>query len=337
MRRALSTTVARVPADLNYMRRALSTTAARVPANLTYMCRPPPGLHNGRQTTAQHWAKIGSAYAQEAWMEGDVSSLRHIESHHTMDVTDARHLPTPLTLAENGFELRTSPSRVRDFYDDDEVRRVYYDEAAELVRTASGARECYTFMHMRRDSSLANKEVAQAAGGGGDATAGATANAAASPAHGAIQIVHSDYTETNAASKLAELEELQVVPAGRAAGRRFAIVNVWRSIDAVQPITSLPLAMLDAATVQPEECFRYALVNAEAEPPLAGYANSVGHSDAHRWYYYDKMVADEALLLYTYDGNTSPPRFVFHTAVDTGGGEDRPPRRSIEVRCLAIF
>ena len=49
----------------------------------------------------------------------------------------------------------------------------------------------------------------------------------------------------------------------------------------------------------------------------------------------DRMVADEALLLYTYDGTASPPRFVFHTAVDTG--RDGPPRRSIEVRCLAIF
>ena len=133
----------------------------------------------------------------------------------------------------------------------------------------------------------------------------------------------------------AELEERGVVPAGCATGRRFAIVNVWRSIDCERPITTLPLAMLDAATVRPEQCFRYALVNAESDPPLAGYANSVGHDAEHRWYYFDRMRSDEALLLYTFDGTASPPRFVFHSAVDTGGGG--PPRKSIEVRCLAVF
>ena len=320
-----------------HLARAVSSSseALRVPARLTYMSRPPPGFHNGRQITAQHWAKIGSAYAQEPWPHSDLSTLRHIESHHTMIVTDARNFSAPPALAKNGFELQTSPSCVSNFYDDEAIRRVYYDEAAELVRTATGARHAFTFMHMRRDSSFANKEVAQAAADGGDGTAGATANAAASPSHGAIQIVHSDYTETNAASKLAELEERGVVPPGCATGRRFAVVNVWRSIDGAHPVMSLPLAMLDAATVRLEDCFRYALVNAEHEPPLAGFTNNVGHSMAHRWYYYDRMVADEALLLYTYDGTASPPRFVFHTAVDTG--RDGPPRRSIEVRCLAIF
>ena len=47
------------------------------------------------------------------------------------------------------------------------------------------------------------------------------------------------------------------------------------------------------------------------------------------------MVADEALLLYTFDGAASPPRFVFHTAVDTGG--DGTPRKSTEVRCLGVI
>lgn len=153
------------------------------------MTRPPVGFHNGRQTTAQHWAKIGSAYAHEAWTGGDLATLRHVESHHTMDVTDARGVHPPRTLAANGFELLRSPSRVADWWDDREIEAVYYDEAASLVRDASGARDVFTFMHMRRDSAMANKEVAQAGAAGGDSTAGATANAPASKAHGAIEIV----------------------------------------------------------------------------------------------------------------------------------------------------
>ena len=152
--------------------------------------------------------------------------------------------------------------------DDEEVREVYYDEAAELVRAASGASRVFTFMHMRRDSSLANKEVAQLAGGDGDATAGATANAAASPAHGAIQIVHSDYTETNAASKLAELEADGVVPPGCATGKRIAIVNVWRRWDGGN---AWPLACCDAATMDYErDMVGFDLVFPHRIVPLTG-------------------------------------------------------------------
>ena len=103
-------------------------------------------------------------------------------------------------------------------------------------------------------------------------------------------------------------------------------------------VRALPLAVLDASTVRADEMFTYALVLEEAEPPLVGFNNGVGYSEAHDWYYYSNMTRDEALVFYTYDGASSPPRFVFHTAfADPTTPPDAPPRKSIECRCLALF
>ena len=89
------------------------------------------------------------------------------------------------------------------------------------------------------------------------------------------------------------------------------------------PVQSLPLAVLDASTVKTDDTFTYALVMEEGrEQPLVGFNNGVSYSDAHEWYYFGKMTHDEALLFYTYDDSfaSSNPRFVFHTAIDTGAG-----------------
>ena len=127
-----------------------------------------------------------------------------------------------------------------------------------------------------------------------------------------------------------------VVPAGiGASGRTWSIINVWRNIDA-QPIQSLPLAVLDTSSVDVDDTFTYALVVAEAEPPLVGMNNGVSFNEQHRWFHYPKMTKDEALLFYTFDGTHSPPRFVFHCAFDDGTTAP-PPRKSIECRCLALF
>ena len=137
-----------------------------------------------------------------------------------------------------------------------------------------------------------------------------------------------------------------MVPKGLAANRRQASINVWRSIDAEQPVQSQPLAVLDASTVSSDDTFTYALVMNEADAPLVGFNNGVGFSDRHAWWYYSHMKHEEALLFYTYDGGEpaalAAPRFVFHTAIgDTGDNskedESALPRRSIECRCLALF
>ena len=206
----------------------------------------------------------------------------------------------------------------------------YYADTAQLVKAATGAEDVFVFQHMRRDSLLHNKE----------SDADGKTNARSAPAHGAVQRVHADYTPENGPMKLRELEELGVLPAGSAAGRRWSIINVWRSTDVERPVQRLPLAVLDASTVAADDTFTYALVlDDDATGPLVGFNNGVSYRESHAWWYYSGMTHEEALLFYTYDGSfeTDTPRFVFHSAIDTGAPEEAPPRRSIECRCLAIF
>ena len=62
-------------------------------------------------------------------------------------------------------------------------------------------------------------------------------------------------------------------------------------------------------------------------------------SPAHRWYYYPRLRADEALLIKTYDSlEDGTARFSAHTAFDDPtAAAGAPPRESIEVRALVFF
>lgn len=301
----------------------------RVLTKLTYPRRPPQGHQGGRIVTPTHWQKIGGIFPTEPW-KGDALKLDDEEEVVEVSVTDARTLPEPPTLSRNGFELRATRRPSTDLYDDAAVVESYYAQTARLVEEATGASKCFVFQHMRRDSSMHNKEST------------AAQNTAGANAHGAVARVHADYTTSNAPKKLSELEAAGLVPRGVAEGRRWAIINVWRSLDDL-PIEEKPLAVLDAATVAHADMFTYALIN-EGPPALVGFNNSVGFSPTHKWFYFSKMEADEALLFYTYDGSSAPPRFVFHSAIDVQAddakaeqGSSVRPRRSIECRCLAVW
>ena len=115
--------------------------------------------------------------------------------------------------------------------------------------------------------------------------------------------------------------------------RRFAIVNVWRSI--AGPIYNHPLVLCDAATVKPED-----LVSVERRAEeRTGELQVALHDPGHRWYYFPEMQMDEALLFKTFDSETDGrSRFTIHSSFeDPNAPVDAPPRESIETRCLLFF
>jgi len=77
---------------------------------------------------------------------------------HTVSVFDMRPIQHELDLDREGFDLVEHRTAVRDFWDDDEVRRVYYPEAEAFLRekpvpaassssttcSAAGLRDCAT-------------------------------------------------------------------------------------------------------------------------------------------------------------------------------------------------
>jgi hypothetical protein len=127
-----------------------------------------------------------------------------------------------LALERNGFVLEREPTQVRNFYDPDEVKRVYYPEVSELVKRLNGATKVIAFGEVARSDGTQTGEGRQ-------------------PAFGA----HVDYGEATV-RRFAE-DILGREEAARWLKCRFVLMNLWRPIT---PVHRTPLALCDASSVQ---------------------------------------------------------------------------------------
>ncbi len=238
------------------------------------------------------------------WRDGNYAPF-------TVPMHDGRAIASELSLDHEGFVLTRHETAVVDFYDDAEVRAVYYPEVERLVARATGAARVVVFDHTRR------------ADGGG--TPGAKAERAP------VRLVHNDYTETSAPRQVRDT--LPPGEAEAALGRRFVEINVWQPIRG--PVLSSPLGLVDAQTIAPGDLVNVDLV----------YEHRTGeiyhglYNPDHRWYYFPRMTADEAVLIKCFDSQTDGrARFSLHTGFDDPTTPaDAPPRESIEIRTLAFF
>jgi hypothetical protein len=224
-----------------------------------------------------------------------------------VSVYDARPLAGGLSLDREGFALLQQPSAVRDFYDDEEVRRVYYPEAAAALQRLTGARRVVVFDHTVR------KRVPDAE------------DRAAGTPRQPVPRVHVDHTEASGPQRVRDLlgDEAATLLRGR-----VQVVNIWRPITG--PLRDAPLAVCDAGSVAPQDLVAADLVY----PDRTGETYSVRYNPRHRWYYVPDMMPDEALLLKCYDtAADGRARFAPHTAFeDPTAGIDTLPRESIELR-----
>jgi hypothetical protein len=197
---------------------------------------------------------------------------------------------------------------VKDFMDDEEVTSVYYAEMERLVRRATGASEVLVFDHNIRIDD-------------GTGTAGSRIP---------VRIVHNDYTEGSGPRRLEALLGRE-----RAAARlrkRFAVVNVWRSIEGV--VETAPLGLIDAASVRRSDLVATDLVY----PDRVGEIYEVAGNPAHRWFYFPRMEEGEVLFIKGFDSRSDIARFTPHSAFDDPDTPaDAPPRKSIETRSLVFY
>ncbi len=229
---------------------------------------------------------------------------------HAMRVEDGRPQAGDFSLDTSGFEFVPHATRMKDFFDAQELKAVYYPEVEALVREVSGARRVVMFDHTLRS--------------------GDTAEQQAHLLRGPVLSVHNDYTDWSGPQRVREVLPQE---AERLLERRFAVIQVWRAIN--KPIESNPLAIADARSLAPED-----LIVAERRyPHRVGEIYHVKHNPAHRWYYFPKMARDEALVFKVYDSEKDGrARFTAHTAfVDPTTPPGAAPRQSIEARTLAFF
>ena len=230
---------------------------------------------------------------------------------HNVPVFDARPIVADLSLDREGFALVRHPTVVKDFYDDQEVRKVYYPAVEAFLRATLNADRVFIFDHTVR------KRVA-----------GAVDLRDGTPRQPATR-VHVDQTEVSGHNRVYEHlpDEANELVKGR-----VQVINLWRPIRG--PLLDAPLAMADGRTVDPRELVASDLIY----PNRKGEVYTVKYNPAHRWYYVPRMTADEALLLKCYDSATDGrTRFCPHTAfVDPTTPADAAPRESIEVRTLVF-
>jgi hypothetical protein len=231
------------------------------------------------------------------------------EAHH-MTIYNIRPVAARLSLDSEGLALVTHSSAVRDFYDEDELRRVYYPEAERLVAEVTGATRVLVFDHTAR----------RRVWGGVDRSNGTPRQP--------VTVVHNDYTIKSGPQRVRDLmgEEAEELLT-----RRFEIVNVWRPIRG--PLRDAPLAVCDATTVAFTDFVPSDLVYRDR----TGEIYRVKYNPAHRWFYAPEMQADEALLIKCYDSAPDKARFTAHSAFeDPTAPADVQPRESIELRTLAF-
>jgi hypothetical protein len=224
-------------------------------------------------------------------------------------IYDARPVASELSLDGEGFAFTRHDTAVTDFYDERQVREVYYPEIERLVAEATGAEKVVVFDHTIRTAERAVERGLRAP----------------------VQMVHNDYTDKSGPQRVRDL-----LPAAEAEARlkhRFLEINVWRPIKG--PVLAWPLALAEAHSVAPEDVVTCDLI----------YADRTGeilygiHSPNHRWNYFPRMERDEAVLIKCFDSlKDGRARFSLHTAFeDPTTPANAPPRESIEIRTLAFF
>ena len=229
---------------------------------------------------------------------------------HSLPIHDVRPISETVSLDREGFTLVRQNSSVKDFYDEDEVRSVYYPEAERLIKTATGADRVFIFDHTVR------KRVQGAADRDGGLRQ-------------PVARVHVDHTEKSGPQRVRDLipDEAEELLKGR-----VQIINLWRPIRG--PLLDSPLAVCDARTVKPNELVAADLVY----PNRIGETYSVKYNSGHQWFYVPRMTADEILLLKCFDSKSDGrARFAPHSAfIDPTTPPDAPPRESIELRTLVF-
>ena len=212
--------------------------------------------------------------------KGGGDETEHVGNFTMREVTvhDGRHHKQDANLDVEGFKLVRQATEVEDFYDDAQVESTYHNEVKALLTGITGAARVEIFDDTRRSASLERQRDRKVR----------------EPA----DIVHNDYTARSGIKRLRDHFADDPDAADKLLQRRFAIINVWRSI--AGPIYNHPLVLCDATTVRPED-----LVSVERRAEeRTGELQVALHYPGHRWYYFPEMQMDEALLFKTYDSET---------------------------------
>jgi len=252
-------------------------------------------------------------YFLSSAITGGAPEVHFKTEQHTVPINDMR--PIGADVDREGFELLRRGSAVEDFYDADEVARVYDPEVKALLKERFGASEVYIFDHTRRSD-----------GGAG----------ARNPdgMRGPATRVHCDYTDKSGPQRAKDAMGEDAYEAAVARGARIVQVNVWRNIG-TEPVQRAPLALAAADSVAPDEL----IATDQRFPDRDGEIYQLAYGAGQTWYYAPLMEPDEALLIKGWD-TLRDGRAIYtpHGAFELPDQDpSAPPRESIETRTFLVI
>ena len=169
---------------------------------------------------------------------------RPAQSQHSYPVYNGRNVQDQLSLDVLGLMLTKRETSVSKFYGPEEVKKVYYPEAAQLVKDMTGPSKVVVFDH--------NVPCAPRAKQG---EAGVSS---------AVLFAHNDYTIQSGPIRVQYLlpaEEAEVL-----LQHRFCVINVWRPINV--PARDQPLAVCDASSMDQKELIPTDLIFEQRRWPI---------------------------------------------------------------------
>lgn len=230
---------------------------------------------------------------------------------HSVIVSDVNGDEDRYTLDSHGFQYCRSPSKEKEFIDDNKIATEYYPECQQLLQDVTGASRVHIFNHkVRRGPThwhhLGLKNLAN---------------------RGPVTKTHVDQSYDGAELRLRwELPD----EADDLVQRRYQIINIWRPIRTVEKD---PIAVADASSVPDTDLVAAIMV----EDDYHGEQWVVRHNIAHRWFYKHLLSPDEVLLIKCFDSKEDVARRALHSAFEDPDYRDRESRQSIEVRCLLLY
>jgi hypothetical protein len=229
---------------------------------------------------------------------------------HIVTLHNGRLVPDGFVLERNGFRFIDHDTRMRDFFDEDEIARIYYPEMEALIKRETGASRVVVFDHTLR---TADDEMREA-----------------KKIREVVRRVHNDYTEWSGPQRVRDLLGAE---AEALLEKRFAVVQCWRPIR--HPVETFPLALCDARSMTPDDF----IISERRYPNRVGQTYAVKYNPNHQWHWFPRMRRDEALVFKVFDSaKDGRARWTAHTAFDDPTSPPGArPRESIEIRTLAFF
>ena len=245
---------------------------------------------------------------------GTVPKIYFKTEYKSVTILDIRDNKESYSLAQHGFQLLNHKSNVRNFYDHDEVLKVYEQELKDFLIQQTGAREAIIFDYTRR----------------GDGKVGA-----ANPdgLRGPADRVHADYTDLSGPQRAKDVLGVDKYESIINEDGRVIQLNVWRPING--PVKRSPLAFADASSIPKNDLVE----TDQVFPNRTGEIYHISFSENHKWYWVSEMKNDEVLFLKGWDSVDSEKiKYTPHGAFELPDqNNNNPPRESIEARVFLVF